>query len=155
MRKLFYLFPLLILITLSACSSTDVSELKQYTVTNTVSAEDFLEKTPVDLDVKDVEGDEVSHQDELFMIEGNAQLDDYYNYGFDDEEKYFSVSVIPFNTEVSGWNVYFQRDKYQEFYDDLKDNPDMVVKIAAIIPHNLYEVGQKNVAGGAYVEYKK
>ncbi|MFA1510088.1 hypothetical protein ACDN41_12730 [Priestia aryabhattai] len=154
MRKIFYFFPLLILVLLSACSSTGVNQLKQYTVTDTVSAEEFLDKTPVDLDVKDVEDNEASNQDKLFKIEGNAQLDDYYNYGFDDEDKYFSVSVIPFNTEIDGWNVYFQRDKYQEFYQDLKDNPDMVVKIIGIIPHNLYEDGQSNVAGGAYVEYK-
>ncbi|MEM4995023.1 hypothetical protein WKH56_20875 [Priestia sp. SB1] len=153
MRKIFFLFPLLIIL-LSACSSTDTTQLKQYTVANTVSAEDFLKETPVDLDVSDVEDNESANIDKLFKIEGNAQLDDYYNYGFYDEDKYFSVSVIPFDTKVSGWNVYFERDKYQDFYNDLKDNPDMVVKIVGIIPHNIYEDGQKNVAGGAYVEYK-
>ena len=61
-----------------------------------------------------------------FVLAGEAEISDYYNYNYDDDinEKYASVTI---GTYPYSWKLYFERDKYKEFLSKLEEGPMEVI----------------------------
>lgn len=116
----------------------------------------FMEENSITLTAKDVQYDMPNNLDKLFALSGVAELDDYYNYGFDDfEDSYFSTFVIPDGGSYSdGWYLYFHRDSFKELFNALKSN-DVSVVLSAQIPKWVYEKNQGNMAIVKSVQWSK
>lgn len=98
----------------------------------------------------DVQYDMQNNLDEFFYLNGIAELDDYYNYGFnnDIEDEYFCVQIMPEGkTYADAWYIYFDRDRKNNLYEQLKKGK-VAVKTNCIIPSDMYEKGQGNMALG-------
>lgn len=106
----------------------------------------FMKDNNISLTAKDVQYDMSNNLDKEFVISGNAELNDYYNYGFDSsiEDDYFNVRLTPDDGSDS-WSLYFERDAYSELFEDLKQN-DVSIIVSANIPSWIYEKNQGNMA---------
>lgn len=119
--------------------------------------EQYVKDNNIILDNFDVQYDMGNNLDIKFTLEGVAELDDYYNYGFDDdmEKDYFCVSVTPSNGKYTNrWYIYCYRTAFKPFFDDLKVG-ECNVKMVAYIPSRRYESGQNNMAMLDYVTWGK
>lgn len=117
------------------------------------NAEEFKVKHNISLDSKDVQFDMVNNLGKEFLIEGYAQLDDYFNYGFTNEKGYFATRITPEDGN-DHWYVYFERKSSERLFAELKKNEKISVYIIGVIPKNVYKQGQGNMALGVYSEYR-
>lgn len=110
-------------------------------------AQDYKKAEGLTLESKEMEVAMANNLDKHFLIAGYGQLSSYYNYGFTNESKYFSVKVNPLDGG-SHWYVYFNRDAFGELYEELNQNKSYyaMVYIDALIPKSAYIAGQGNMA---------
>lgn len=119
--------------------------------TNSISNstyEQIKKENNINLDAKDVQYDMVNNLDKSFALHGTAELDDYYNYGFDDdmEADYFCIRVRPIGGSYSDeWYIYLHRDSFKELYDKLKMGKKELV-LQCKIPKYRYEKNMNNMA---------
>lgn len=107
------------------------------------------------LKARDVQYDMTNNLDKEFVISGLAELDDYYNYGFDRriESKYFCVNVTPTGGSYSDrWYLYFHRESFKELFNELKQGKRNVTAVCTI-PSGRYKEGQGNMAQVKRVEW--
>lgn len=73
---------------------------------------------------KDVKYDKHGYLGKKFRITGNAQLDDYYNWGYrDTEDEYFCISIRPDGGDYGDtWYIYASRTTYRSLFEQLKKN---------------------------------
>ena len=86
----------------------------------------YIAKNPEILDCIDVQYQMYKNVGKTFVLAGEAEISDYYNYNYDDDinEKYASVTI---GTYPYSWNLYFERDKYKEFLSKLEEGPMEVI----------------------------
>lgn len=110
-------------------------------------AEDYKETEGITLESKEIEVDMANNLDKHFLIAGYGQLSSYFNYGFTNESKLFSVKVKPLDGG-NHWYVYFNRDVFGELFEELNQNKSTyaTVYIDALIPKSAYITGQGNLA---------
>ncbi len=100
---------------------------------NDILFNDFIEtKYPDILSCKDVQFDRHGTLGKAFMIEGIAELDDYYNWGYDDAERnYFCIQITPSGGNYSDmWYIYASRSRFSDLYETLKDGSKRVTLVA-------------------------
>jgi len=110
--------------------------------------DDYMKENNITLTAKDVQYDIKNNLDKNFAIVGTAELDNYYNYGFDErmEKDYFVAFVIPEGSSYSdGWYLYFHRDSFDKLFRELK-NGNRNIMATCQIPKWRYEDGQNNMA---------
>jgi hypothetical protein len=108
----------------------------------------YMQDNGITLTARDVQYDMLNNLDQDFAIMGTAELDTYYNWGFADaESEYFSVDITPFDGEYGdNWNLYFNRNDFAELFNLLKTSGNVTIAATGIIPSNMYEDGQGNLA---------
>ena len=108
-----------------------------------------------ELDNYDVQYDRYGSLDKVFAFSGTAELDDYYNYGwYDDEQYYFCIFVTPHGGSYSdSWYIYCDRNSFPNFFEDLKAYGIIDVELACYIPSYKYESNQGNMANLRAVQY--
>lgn len=86
----------------------------------------YIAKNPEILDCIDVQYQMYENVGKTFVLAGEAEISDYYNYNYDDDinEKYASVTI---GTYPYSWKLYFERDKYKEFLSKLEEGPMEVI----------------------------
>lgn len=86
----------------------------------------YIAKNPEILDCIDVQYQMYENVGKTFVLAGEAEISDYYNYNYDDDinEQYASVTI---GTYPYSWNLYFERDKYKEFLSKLEEGPMEVI----------------------------
>ncbi len=110
--------------------------------------EKFMNDNNLTLTAKDVQYDMVNNLDKEFGLSGYAELDDYYNYGFDDslEKDYFCIRVEPVDGKYSdSWYIYCHRDSFVKLFEELKLNPQ-ILYLKCTIPKYMYEENMNNMA---------
>lgn len=116
----------------------------------------YLEENGITLDNSDVQYNMANNVDKMFALVGYAELDDYYNYGFDDdiESTYFCLSVTPLGGSYSDqWYIYCHRDSFQKLFDKAQDNGQIYVQMVCEIPSYRFEKNQQCMAQLHYVVY--
>jgi hypothetical protein len=108
--------------------------------------ETFMEDNKIKLTAKKVQFDMENNLNVKFALEGYAEIDDYYNYGYDDYEKdYFCICVEPSDGSYSdSWYVYCHRESFNELFDYLLEHDYKYVMIIAKIDE--YQSNQNNMA---------
>lgn len=103
---------------------------------------DWLEKVLLDgyintrypniLSNKDVQFDKFGTLGQPFMIEGTAELDDYYNWGYRDyEASHFCIKIRPVGGSYSDeWTIYASRSEFKELFDELMNGSRRIYLIA-------------------------
>lgn len=88
-----------------------------------------------------------------FYLKGYAELDDYYNWAYDDYEKdFFCMRVKPAGKYSSdAWYIYFRRTSFQKLYDDALKYGGVTVELTCNI--TAYEKGQNNMAQALRVSW--
>ncbi|MGN1108198.1 MAG: hypothetical protein ACI4RK_02340 [Oscillospiraceae bacterium] len=117
--------------------------------------EQFVQENNITLDNFDVQFDMGNNLEKYFTLTGTAELDDYYNYGFDDdmEKDFFCVQVDPEGGSYSNrWYIYCHRETFYDLFDDLKGSK-INVQMVCLIPTANYEPGQNNMALLMYVAW--
>lgn len=112
------------------------------------SIEEYMKKNNIQLTAKDVQFDMVNNLEKQFVVAGTAELDDYYNYGFDDsiEKDYFVVNVTPVDGTFSDrWYLYLHRESFQKLFNELKQSNVSIIATCEI-PKYRYKNGQGNMA---------
>ncbi|PWW02498.1 hypothetical protein DFQ01_109123 [Paenibacillus cellulosilyticus] len=139
-------------------------KLRQETAENQGSGEEtesltkvekYMKSNNISLTAKDVQFDMVNNLDKNFVLAGTAELDDYYNYGFDSdmEADYFCVRVTPEDGSYSDrWYLYFHRDSFNALFEKLKQGNVNVIT-TAVIPEFRFEKNQGLMAQVVRVEY--
>lgn len=114
---------------------------------NSSTYEKIKNENNIKLDAKDVQYDMVNNLDKSFALQGMAELDDYYNYGFDDmEADYFCIGVSPVDgSYLDKWYIYLHRDSFKELYDILKEDRKEVI-LECEIPKYRYKKYMNNMA---------
>jgi len=117
--------------------------------------ETYVEDNEIELAALDVKFDMRNSIDKLFTVEGKAELSTYFNYGWRDAETtHFSVRVRPTSGSFSdSWTIYFSREKYNDFFDELKTNRELYVRMICKIPRSRYSERQDELAEGEFVEW--
>lgn len=116
----------------------------------------YVDENKVKLDNKDVQYDMANNVDKMFSLVGYAELDDYYNYGFDDdiESSYFCLAVTPTGGSYSDrWYIYCHRDSFEKLFTKAKENKKVYVQMVCQIPSYRYEKNQQCMASLEYVVY--
>lgn len=115
----------------------------------------FKKKHNIQLDAKEVQFDMKNHFDQSFVLEGNGELSNYYNYRFNDEKTYFAVRMTPKEGKLSdAWHIYFDRKAAAGLYNDLLEG-EKLIRVEAEIPSYYYKEGQGNMARAGAVEWYK
>ena len=160
MKKLLIAFTLLTMISITGCSSPDevdkANETKVEATTTKPSPSSFLDEYSEALKTtwKDASFDTENNLQKPFYIKGTANLSNYYNYKFTNEQKLFSVEVTPEDGDFSDeWFIYLDREEFKDVYDELKVEKDKVIEIVAYIPTTSYSTGQGNMALGMTVNH--
>lgn len=100
----------------------------------------------VDLTAKDVQYDMTNNVGKYFTLKGYAELDDYYNYGFDRsiEKDYFCLEVSPTGGSYSDrWYIYCHRNSFQKVLDKAKSEGGLYVDMICIIPNSRFKKNQQ------------
>jgi len=121
-----------------------------------VGFEKFMKDNSLTLTAKDLQFDMVNNLDKEFGLEGYAELDDYYNYGFDSdiEKDYFCMRVEPVGGRFSdSWYIYCHRDSFKKLFQKLKDLNVVEVYVKCKIPKSIYEDNQGNMAEAMRIGY--
>lgn len=116
--------------------------------------EQYVKDHKVYLNNYDVQYDMGNNLNQKFTLVGEAELDDYYNYGYDDaENEFFCVMVVPEDGKYTNrWYIYAKRADFKDFFDDLKRG-NCNVEMVAVIPASRYEQGQNCMAMLDYVAW--
>lgn len=80
-----------------------------------------------------------------FLITGSAQLDDYYNWGYDGlEALYFCIKIRPTGGTYSDeWYIYADRNKFSDLYQSLLNGSKTVSLVSEMW---FYDTGSNNMA---------
>lgn len=99
---------------------------------------------------REVQYDKLSYIGKSFLVSGYAELDDYYNYGYDNlESVYFCINIRPTSGSYSDeWYIYADRNEFAELYETLLNGPKNVNLVAEIW---FWPTGSNNMA--ALVDY--
>jgi len=162
MKKIFAsLLSIIFFLLISACSNEDKEKSSQ--PVNTKEEVAVAETSPSFYDEyeevlettwKDASYNMENNLQKPFYIKGTANLSNYYNYKFTNEQKLFCVELAPEDGDFSDrWYFYFDRDEYKDVYDDLIKNKDKTIEVIAYIPKNSYSQGQGNMALGMTVRH--
>ncbi|MGG4265445.1 membrane lipoprotein lipid attachment site-containing protein [Peribacillus simplex] len=109
--------------------------------------ETFKKLAEVTRSANEVQYNMPNNLDEVFYIEGQLEICDYYNYGFTNETNYFCGRLTPTDGGYSNsWYLYFHRKSFENVYNILMNNPISDIKIAAKVPSSSYQSGQGNMA---------
>lgn len=117
---------------------------------------EYVSTNSVTLDNYDIQYNMANNLDKEFTLVGYAELDDYYNYGFDDglESSYFCLQVTPEDGKYSNaWYIYCYRNSFQTLLDKTLTAGKKYVKMICYIPKGRFEKGQNNMAMLRYVVY--
>lgn len=117
--------------------------------------EEYMKENNITLSSTDVQFDMANNLNNNFVVAGVAELDDYYNYGFDNdiEKDYFCARVTPEDgTYSDGWYLYFHRESFNGLYEKLK-NGSVSVITTATIPKSRYEDNQGLMAQVVQAKY--
>lgn len=117
---------------------------------------EYISTNNVTLDNYDVQYNMANNLDQEFTLIGYAELDDYYNYGFDDdiEPSYYCLKVTPVDGNYSNiWYIYCHRSSLQELFDKVQSVGEKYVKMICYIPKGRFEQGQNNMAMLRFVVY--
>jgi hypothetical protein len=166
--KSIFLLPVIFIVACSALIATptpsemDVLEtaLAQMNAINTANPDghlhEIMKEQGVSLTAKEVQYDMVNNLDKEFGLSGNAEMCDYYNWGYDDsiKDRYFCVEVTPSGGYSERWYIYFSRENATELYQDLLQG-SVQIFLTAKIQSNLYDKNQGNMATGLYAEWYK
>ncbi|OCA87797.1 hypothetical protein A8F94_08110 [Bacillus sp. FJAT-27225] len=110
----------------------------------------YMDETGLAMKAIDVQYDMANQLDREFAIIGTASLSDYYNYGFSELEKeFFAVKIYPLEDSSSikdVWTLYFNRTDFAELFNTLKVNGETILVGTGVIPSQLYEDSQGNLA---------
>lgn len=101
---------------------------------------------------REVQYDKLSHIGDRFLVSGTAELDDYYNYGYDNlEPVYFCINIRPTGGSYSDeWYIYADRNEFAELYKSLLNGSKNISLVAEIW---FWPTGSNNMA--TLVDYKK
>lgn len=116
----------------------------------------YLDENNVILDNSDVQYNMFNNVDKLFSLVGYAELDDYYNYGFDDdiESSHFCLAVTPVSGSYSDmWYIYCHRSSFYKLFDKVQDDGEIYVQMVCEIPSYRYKKNQQCMAQLEYVVY--
>ena len=111
----------------------------------------FNEKYPNLPTSREVQYDKYGHLFDNFIITGTAELDDYYNWGYENYEyAYFCIQITPSAGSFSDrWYVYAERNKFADLYSSLQSGSKNVTLVAQMI---FVDTGSNNMA--TLVDYK-
>lgn len=103
----------------------------------------FMDKYENAVSYKDVRYSPYSYLGSTFLIEGTAELDDYFNYDYRDMEMlYFCIAVTPTGggyTDI--WYIYADQYQHKDLLEKLKNGSISNITIAA---HGYYPDSLKN-----------
>ena len=122
-----------------------------YTIIGGASYKQYIADNLVELSSAQVLFDTTNQVGKNFMLEGTAQIADYYNYGYrDTEAQYFCMNVTA--SDSSGdWYIYCDRTTFSALFDALK-NGNVSVSTVCYIDSATYKAGQGEMATLRYVE---
>lgn len=105
-----------------------------------------LSRYPGIASYKDVKYDPYSYLGDNFVIAGNAELDDYYNYEYRNfESVYFCIRITPTGGGYTDmWYIYADRDSFSELYNTLKKGS--ISNITLICNANFYNATKESMA---------
>jgi len=117
--------------------------------------EQFMKDYDIKLTAKDVQFDLVNNLDNKFVLQGYAELDNYYNYGFSSwEDEYFCIRVTSTDKDYSDqWYLYCSRNGLSDIYNKLKNEGKVNIIADCFIPKANYENNQGNLAVMIAVSY--
>ncbi len=100
---------------------------------------------------REVQYDKYGHIFKKFVITGMAELDDYYNWNYENYEfGYFCINIRPTGGSYSdSWYIYAEREKFKELYESLQSGSKNVTLVAELI---YVDTGSNNMA--TLVDYK-
>ncbi|MBE7059096.1 MAG: hypothetical protein E7387_08415 [Ruminococcaceae bacterium] len=112
----------------------------------------FKEKYPDLPSSREVQYDKWGHFGDNFIITGTAELDDYYNWGYENYEYgYFCINIRPSGGTYSDeWYVYANRNSFSDLYASLQSGSKNVTLVAQMV---YVDTGSNNMA--TLVDYKK
>lgn len=113
----------------------------------------FIESSGATLTAKEVQYDTANNLNKKFFVEGNIELCDYYNYGYTNSSKFFCGKLTP-TDGGDDWYLYFNREDFHTLYDGLINSRYTFVRTADIVPSQVYESGQGNMAMVTRVAWK-
>ena len=144
-------------VTSTSINETTVTPIPTATpIPEPIGFEKFMKDANITLTAKDVQYDMVNNLDKDFGLEGYAELDDYYNYGYnsDLEKDYFCMRVEPIGGNFSdSWYIYCHRNSFKELFQKLKDNSVVEVYVKCQISKYMYEDNQGNMAEARSISY--
>ena len=136
-------------------TSSDTSTTTTVAETRPDPFADYVTENHITLTRSDVQYNMTNNVDKYFTLIGDAELDDYYNYGFGSEieSEYFCLCVTPFGGSFSDrWYIYCHRDSFQQLFDKAKKG-EIYVKMVCIIPKSRFKPNQQLMAELEYVVY--
>lgn len=100
---------------------------------------------------REVQYDKYGHLFDDFIITGTAELDDYYNWGYENYEYgFFCINIRPTGGTYSDeWYVYANRNTFSDLYASLQSGSKNVTLVAQLI---YVDTGSNNMA--TLVDYK-
>lgn len=112
-----------------------------------LQVEEYIKENKVSYSWKDVQYDMANKLNEKFVVAGEAELSDYYNYGFRGKEKdYFAVRITPYDGDYTNtWYLYLHRESFEKLFSSLKEGNRTVIATCEI-PRYIYKEGQGNMA---------
>lgn len=151
-------------IILTGCGSTNLvaqapTSSKSTKVESTESSQKsainlYMEKNNISLAAKDIQFNMPNNLDKEFAISGTAKLDNYYNYGFNNDKDYFCIKVSTDGTLENSWYLYCHRNSFSKLFDDLKQS-DCSILAKCIIESTVYKSGQGNMAKVLSINWDK
>lgn len=113
----------------------------------------YIKEKDITLTYVDVQYDTPNHLDEFFSLVGYAELDDYYDLGYaDDEKDFFCLAVTPKDDKYSDkWYVYCDRVVFESVFEKVKETNKLYVKTVCYIPEKKYEKNQQCMATLQYI----
>lgn len=165
MKKIFgFVIVVCLVLGLVGCSDIDneYTDIPNYSTSSTPSTasktdEQVIKDTMTEYNVKyfgkDIEYNMSNMLDKEFFIIGTVSLSDYYNYGFSDvEDTSFCTKFKPlYNTSKEEWYIYWDRQSFKEFYDDLIGKDDTLIMAICKIPKLYFNKNQQQMARGIRV----
>jgi len=115
----------------------------------------YVEENDVTLTGRDVMYDAKNTFDKPFVIEGNGELNTYFNYEWrGSDTTHFCVRIRP-DKGSDSWYVYFARDNFTELFEDLKDGKTQI-RLVCRVPKEKYKDNQSrnDMAEAVYASWK-
>ena len=101
----------------------------------TTNYQQYLSEHHISLNNFDVQYDLENNKDNLFSLEGTAELSDYYNYGYSNvESTHFCLAVTPSGGGYTNrWYIYCHRDSFSSVFAKMKEQGTMRVQMVCKI----------------------